>query len=170
MKNENLHYEHLGRFVVMFQHIEGALTDLLALMTNAADDEIAHILVNELEYNKRVTTTDVVFARLVDVRRDPAEEPLKAQFHDLMSDLKKLGDRRNELVHSTYSLHSDKAGVGLLRQNTKLRCKVGIRQVDEEIFVAENLDQDFKRLDKALTSLEEFRLKIIDWRHPLAVS
>jgi hypothetical protein len=159
---ENVHYEQLGRFVVAFQDIEWALTDLLVLMAKA-DDEIIHILVNDLEYSKRVRTADVVFARFVDVRRDP-DESIKIQFHELMSNLLKLGERRNELVHSTYARYiSDDAVVGLLRQNSKLRSKKGVREVDEEIFGAEHLDQDLQRLKNAQASLEGFRLKIIDW-------
>ena len=106
--------EKIGRFVVMFQDAERRITELLVLMAQA-DSEFIHILVNELEFSKRIKTADVMFGRFVGLRRD-VDASEKDQFHDLMTKLLKLGERRNEIVHSTYLPFIDVHGVAGLRR------------------------------------------------------
>lgn len=155
-------YHELGRFIVSFQHAEAVLTELLVLMANA-DDEAVRILVNELEYSQRVNTTDVLFARFVDLLRNP-DQAAKAEFHSLMVQLAKLGERRNEFVHSKYALWINLEGAsGLLRENSRLRASKGMREEQEEELLPQALSEDFQRLSAALQELERFRLKIIDW-------
>ena len=158
-------YLQIGRFVVMFQHAEQQLTELLVLMANA-DDEFIRILVNELEYTKRVKTTDVMFGRFVDLLREP-DQSAKQQFHDLMTELLKLGERRNEIVHSKYTLFINVKGLaGLRRKNSKLVASKGQRNVQEEDLLPESFANDLERLSTAQKSLETFRLKILDWLYP----
>lgn len=162
---ENATYQQIGRFVIMFQRAEQSLTELLVLMANA-DDEFVRILVNELEYSKRVKTTDVMFGRFVDLRRSP-DESAKQRFHDLMTELLKLGERRNEIVHSKYTPFINVEGVaGLRRENSKLAASKGLRDVKEEDLLPESFEEDFKRLSAAHQSLETFRLKVINWLYP----
>lgn len=96
-------FHKLGQFVVYFQHLEHTINKLLVLMAGA-DEENVCILINELEYSKRLKTADVLFARFVDLRSntDPA---IKDQFHELINELGKLGERRNELVHSRSTIY-----------------------------------------------------------------
>jgi len=154
-------YHQIGRFVFMFQHAEAALTELLVLMAGA-DDEFVRILVNELEYNKRVKTTDVMFARFIDLRRQP-DQAAKAEFHDLMVELLSLGERRNDIVHSKYMRWINVNGAtGLIRESSKLKASKGSRDVEEESLLPEAFEADFERLSVSLQTLERFRLKIID--------
>lgn len=128
-----------------------------------ADDEDVRILVNELGYSQRVRTTDVMFARFVDLLREP-DQPAKATFHSLMVELGKLGERRNEIIHSKYSRWINIEGAsGLLRENSRLRASKGTREDEEEELLPEAFSEDFRRLSAALQELERFRLKIIDW-------
>lgn len=158
-------YHQIGRFVVSFQHAEATLTELLVLMTRV-DDEAIRILVNELEFSKRVKTTDVMFAWFVDLQREP-DETAKAEFHKLMVELVNLGERRNDIVHSKYSLWTNVEGAaGLVRENSKLRAGKGVRQIEEEDLLPETFDFDLSRLSVALEALQSFRLKIIDWLYP----
>jgi hypothetical protein len=141
-------YHQLGKFVVAFQHIEAAINDILVLLAHA-DDAFIFILINELEYAQRAKTADVLFARFVDVRRgiDPS---LKAEFHTLMTELGKLGERRNELVHSRYSEWVNVSGdSGLLRENAKLRASKGIREELEEELLPDAFNPDLDRVGKA---------------------
>jgi hypothetical protein len=86
-----------------------------------ADDEAIRILVNELEFSKRVKTTDVMFAWLVSLQREPYEAA-KTEFRKVMVELGKLGERRNEIVHSKYSMWTNTEGAsGLVRENSKLK-------------------------------------------------
>ncbi len=155
----------LGRFVFLFQHVEAALTELLVLMARS-DDEAIRILINDLEFSSRVKTTDVMFARFVDLLRTP-DELAKIEFHKLMVDVLKLGERRNELVHSKYAAWIDVEGTyGLLRKNSVLRASKGFRDDGEEELRAEELERDGDRLGVALQALESYRLKVIDWEYP----
>ena len=87
-----------GQFVVYFQHLEHTINELFVLITSA-DEENVCILINELGYSKRLKTTDILFARFVDLRSntDPA---IKDQFHELIVEFGKLGEHRSELVLS----------------------------------------------------------------------
>lgn len=158
-------YHQLGRFIVGFQHLENAVTEILVLLDNT-DSEAVLILVNELAYSQRLRTADVLFSRFVDLRNntDPAS---KAAFHDLMGELGKLGQRRNELVHSRYNDWVNIEGrVGLLRTNSRLSVKKGERQELEEELQPEAFDGDLQRLALVAAELERFRLQVIDWLYP----
>ena len=159
-------YHQLGQFVVSFQHLEESVNNLLELISNA-DSEVVRILVNELEYGKRLKTADVLFARFVDLRTN-TEPSSKAEFHKLIIELGELGERRNELVHSRYNHWINVHGrEGLLRTNSKLRGKKGEREETEEELQPEAFNADLSRLNVAANNLEEFRLKVIDWLYPL---
>ena len=158
-------YHQLGRFIVDFQHLENVVTEILVLL-DKTDSEAVLILVNELSHSQRLRTADVLFSRFVDLRNntDPAS---KAAFHDLMGELGKLGQRRNELVHSHYSNWIDIEGrMGLLRKNSRLSAKKGEREELEEELQPEAFDDELQRLASAAAKLERFRLQVIDWLYP----
>jgi len=151
--------------LVGFQHLENAVTELLVLLDDT-DSEAVLILVNELGYSQRLKTADVLFSRFVDLRKntDPA---CKTAFHDLMVELGKLGQRRNELVHSRYNDWINIEGkLGLLRTNSRLSAKKGEHLELEEELQPEAFDSDLQRLNSAATELERFRLQVIDWLYP----
>lgn len=158
-------YHQLGKFVVSFQHIEDTVTNLLILMANT-DDETIRILVNDLEYSRRLNTADVLFARFVDLRNN-TNAAAKAEFHRLVVELRDLGERRNDLVHSKYyrwlNVHGNE---GLLRTNPKLRGKLGELEEKEEELQPEAFNADLQRLAVAAEALEKFRLQVIDWLWP----
>ena len=160
-------YHQLGQFVVFFQHLEESVNNLLELLSDD-DGEVIRILVNELEYSKRLKAADVVFARFVDLRRIADSSIIKAEFHKLIIELSELGERRNELVHSRYNRWINVHGrEGLLRTNSKLRGKKGEREETEEELQPEAFNADLSRLNVAANNLEAFRLKVIDWLDPL---
>lgn len=157
-------FHQLGRFIFLFQHIEAALTDLLVIMARA-DDETTRILINELEYGQRVTTTDVMYARFADLGPDLAKEA-KNDFHKIMVELTDIGKRRNDIMHSKFSLWINVDGVdGLLRQNSKLKTGKSkiFRKLDEEELLPGVLDADCNRMSLLLMQLEKYRLMIIGW-------
>jgi hypothetical protein len=157
-------FNQLGRFVFLFQHIEAALTDLLVHIAGG-DSEVILILVNELEFAKRVKTTDVMFSRHVDLH-EPARSNEKVEFHKLMVEVGKLAERRNDIVHSKYMLWRNVDGLdGLIRYNAKLSGKKGIREEVEEEMLPENFEEDCGRCAVALMALEKFRLMLIDWEY-----
>lgn len=161
----NTAYHQLGRFIVQFQHLEGAVNKMLELMSGA-DCEVTRVLANDLEYSKRLNTANVLFSRFIDLRTntDPAA---KGEFHKLMVELRALGERRNEMVHSRYHPWIDVHGnEGLLRRNSKLRGKAGEREEQEEELKPSAFDADLERLAAASARLEAFRLRVIDWLYP----
>jgi hypothetical protein len=163
--NTTTAYHQLGRFIVTFQHMEDALNDLLVLMADT-DDGVVRILANDLEYGKRLNTADVLFARFVDLRNNTRAEA-KAEFHKLMVELRELGERRNDLVHSKYNSWLNVHGKeGLLRTNSKLRGSKGEREETEDELQPEAFDGDLQRLAAAGDALEKFRLQVIDWLYP----
>lgn len=158
-------YHQLGRFIVSFQHLENSVTELLVLLDDL-DSEAVLILVNELAYSQRLRTADVLFSRFVDLRKN-TDPTSKAAFHNLMVELHKLGERRNELVHSRYNDWIDIEGrLGLLRTNSRLSAKKGEREELEEELQPEAFDSDLQRLSVAAAELERVRLQVIDWLYP----
>ena len=158
-------YHQLGRFIVQFQHLEGAINDILELAAGG-DSEATLILINELEYSRRLDTADVLFARFVDLHRE-REASFKDSFHTLIVKLRKLGERRNELVHSRYFDWVNIDGsCGLLRSNSRLRGRKGEREEQEEELLPDAFDKDLEELLEASKQLEAFRLQIVEWLDP----
>lgn len=142
-------YHQLGYFIITFQHLESSINVLIELLADTRDCEIVRILTNDLEYCKRLNTTDVLFARFVDLRNN-TDARTKDEFHKLIVELVKLGERRNDLVHSHYNVWLKVDGnEGLLRRNSKLRGSKGEREEKEEELQPDAFDQDLQRLDAA---------------------
>ena len=155
----------IGNFVVTFQAIEAHLSEVIVLLTGA-DDEYVHTLLAELNYNSRARSADVIFARFValSATADPESPP---EFHKLMVVLQKLGERRNEVVHSNYNLLVATDGKkGLARSNFKLRPSKGARERNDEDLFHGSLSADQEKLGEALSQLESFRSRIIEWKYP----
>ena len=158
-------YHQLGQFIVKFQHLENAVNDLIVMLADT-NDSVVQILTNDLEYGKRLITVDVLFSYFVDLRHNTQAER-KADFHRLIVELGKLGERRNDLVHSRYSRWLNVAGnEGLLRTNSKLRSRKGEREEMEEELLPEAFDIDLQRLSRAALEMDKFRLQILNWLYP----
>lgn len=155
----------LGQFIVAFQHLENAVTEIIVLLAET-NGTVVRILVNDLEYGKTLNTADVLFAYFADLRKNTRPEA-KADFHKLMVELRNLGERRNDLVHSRYHRWVNIDGKeGLLRRNSKLSGSKGTLQETEEELQPQAFDNDYIRLNTAITSLEKFRLEVINWLYP----
>jgi hypothetical protein len=74
------------------------------------------ILMNELDNSARLKTADVLFQIFTSVRVGNFKEE-NTSFHKLVTDLLKLGVRRNEIVHSLYyNWITEHGESGLIRQ------------------------------------------------------
>ena len=156
-------YHLLGKFVVTFQHLEDCVKEIITLLVQAKDEEMALILMNELDNSARLKTVDVLFQRFTSVRVGDFKGE-NTDFHKLVAELLKLGTRRNEIVHSLYYNWTTVDGEeGLLRQNSKLRGSKGEREESEEELLPKDLWKDLGDLNNAYGRLESYRLKIIDW-------
>jgi hypothetical protein len=158
----------LGQFIVLFQHGEAALTELMVLMARSEDEEVIRMLLNDLEYSRRVRTAAVVFARFVNIS-SPLDEAEKAEkitaFNKMRKELLRLGEVRNALVHSRYFSWTNVNGeLGLIRINSQLQG--GERNEEEHEMLPEAFAAEHIALSGALAKLEEFRLQIIDWIFP----
>lgn len=157
-------YQQLGKFVILFQNIERAIIELIVLMAKS-DDEVIEILINELDYSKQIKTTDVLFSHYVNIRTVDSNE--KKKFHLLMSNCLKLGELRNNLLHSKYAQQVDNGEVTvLIRINSKLRSSKGIREIEEEDLTNKSFNKYFEDITSVLQQIEAFRLKIIGWEYP----
>jgi hypothetical protein len=145
--------------------VEAAINCLLVLMAKA-DDEAVRILINELEYSRRVKTADVLFAWFIDAHRTNLSEE-KQVFHRLMVELLRLGERRNEMVHSVYYEWTDVTGSpGLLRMHSKLSGGAGKREESEEELLHKAFTEDLRKLNAVARELEAYRLRIIEALYP----
>jgi hypothetical protein len=159
-------YHQFGRFIVEFQHLEHSINDLIEHLSGS-DNEVVRILINELEYGKRMNTADVLFARFVDVHTN-TKHLKKRDFHNLIVECRSLGDRRNDLVHSKFIPWLNVNGAeGLLRQNSKLRGTTGKRERNIEELQPISFSDDLRRLAAASKDLEKFRIEVINCSNPV---
>ena len=164
--NSTTAHHQLGSFIVDFQHIESAIDEIFCLLTESADPETVSILINELTYSQRIKTVDVLFARFIDLRVGSCKAD-RAEFHKLIIKLGKLGERRNELVHSKYMNWLNVDGKsGLIRENSRLKGGLGIREQQEEELLPEDFYADLQNLREASKEIENFRLKLINYIYP----
>jgi hypothetical protein len=165
--SENVLYQQLGRFVVLFQRLESSLIEITTLIADHKDYEVVQILLTEIEYRRLVESTDVLFSYFVDLLHQ-ADTDAKARFHSLMNRCSELGTLRNRLIHSTYAhLVKDDNVIALVQEKPKFKFSGGSRrEVDTEDLSVDSFDPYFKRITDVLTELESFRLQIIDWKHP----
>ena len=164
MANEQALAE-LGQFLVVFQTIEAAVTDLIEAVIDA-DSEYVHALTAELEYSSKLRALDVIFSRYAQIHGITAESP-HPKFHKLMTKLLKLAERRNEIVHSFYNLLITVDGeLALTRRPTKLRPSKGERHDPPEDILPGALAAESKNMRDDLLEIEEFRMLILDTRYP----
>jgi len=162
MSTNNGSFHQLGFFVYSFQMVEQQVEDIIVLLMNA-DDEMVAIFMSELDFSEKLKTVDVLFSRFIDVRRELKGADKKA-FHKVISQVIKLCERRNEILHSKYDTYQNVDGrLGLIRQNSRLRASKGVREMSEEELLPEALDTDVKNISSCLEELEVYRLKVLDW-------
>jgi hypothetical protein len=162
---DNQLYHQLGKFVVLFQKLEAGVTDIVLQIVHA-NDEFVRILITQHEFSTLLRTTDVLFSRYVDERTiDDAE---KSVFHKLIVRALKLGELRNQIVHSQYfDLVQGSEPIALVRENSKLSGGKGKRIKDTQDLTEQDFEEYFGQVNDAINGLEAFRLKIIDWNYPL---
>jgi len=160
---EGLHYQQLGKFVVLFQNLEQALVEFNGAI--AGDDYAAQILPAETEYPRLVESTGVIFSRFLDRLRRPDAEA-RARFRKLMEKCLEIGVLRNRLIRSTYALLVRTGDAfAIAQEGIQRKFNDGSRsQAIEEDLSAESFDPYFQRIGDVLAELESFRLQVIDWK------
>lgn len=160
-------YHQLGRVVVSFQHVDHALAEVILLLAGG-DEETVRILIHDLGYMQRVRAASTLFTRFVDLRSGlPADA--KQDFYALLALLEKLGQRRNELVHSRYvNWRPLGGGEALLRTKARRPQRGPATEIAEEEMLVNSFEGDLLELGKALMLLENARLNIVDWLYPEA--
>jgi hypothetical protein len=154
----------LGTFVVYFQHVEAAINELIALLSEA-DEDVVEILIDSLGYAERVRTADALVARIERIAGRPEGEWRK-EFHSLCERLNKLGSRRNHFVHSRWFHWTNVEGnIGLLRRNARVRRRSAAVEETEEELQPEAFEADLKELTSVLQQLGAFRLQVLDRKY-----
>ena len=160
---------NLGEFVVRFQGLERGVNGLIKMLSRS-DENIVDILINDLEFSRRIKTLDVLYFYYVSVYTNNDEQLAKnkhKEFHRFIVLLQRLAERRNSLVHSKYTYWQDVTGSdGLIRNNYILRGKDGEREEEDEELQPEAFDKDFTNLDEASEKMEFHRSEILDWQYP----
>ena len=140
----------------------------MVLMARSEDEEVIRMLLNDLEYSRRVRTAAVVYARFVSLSSplDEAEKATKiTAFKKVRKELLRLGEVRNALVHSRYFSRTNVNGkLGLIRIHSQLQG--GERNEEEHEMLPETFAAEHVALSGALAKSEQFRLQIINWIFP----
>ncbi len=160
---ENAHHQQIGKFVVLFQGLEGSLIGMIAAITD--EDYAAPILPAETKYRRLIGATDVNFSHVADRLHQPDLEA-KARFHALMEKCLHIGALRDRLIHSKYALLISADNVGAPAQiNGKLKFNEDSRgQVGGDDPAVESLELFCRQIAEVLAELESFRLQVIEWK------
>lgn len=154
-------HARLGDFVLTFQAIEAAMVELIVQIADA-DPEYVATLTAELEFSAKSRALDVVYTRFAQIHGITSESP-EPRLHSLAVRIQKLANRRNNLVHSFYSLLTTVDGtLTLARQPTRLKPSDGIRMQQEEDILPDRLEKEIEEMREMLQELEVFRLSVID--------
>jgi hypothetical protein len=154
----------LGTFVVYFQHVEGAINELIALLSGA-DEDVVDILIDGLGYAERVRTADALVSRVERIAGRPNSEWHK-EFHALCERLNRLGSRRNHFVHSRWFQWINVDGNrGLLRRHARIRPRTAAVEEIEEELQPDTFEADLEELTAVLQRLEAFRLQVLDRKY-----
>ncbi|HEY0200159.1 MAG TPA: hypothetical protein VGC24_00535 [Burkholderiaceae bacterium] len=155
----------LGSFIFYFQHVEGAVNELISLLSHA-DPDVAKILTNGLGYAQRVQAIEALFIRQEHLR-GAGGGANEEKFRALCKVLLEAGTRRNYFVHSRWMHWINVEGrTGLLRRDERLHRGEAFLKEREEGLQAEDFEKDLATLETALRDLESFRLQVIDLLYP----
>lgn len=160
---ESLHYQQLGKFMVLFQELEQALVEFNGAI--AGEDYAAEILPAETEYPRLVESTGVIFSRFLDRLRRPDAET-GTRFHELMEKCLEIGVLRNRLIRSTYALlvrSGDAFDIAQKGVKRKFNDASRGQAVGEDPSL-ESFDPYFQRIADVLAELESFQLQVTDWK------
>lgn len=164
MNHDALHAK-LGQFVLTFQTVEAAVVELTVHIVDS-DPEFVATLTAELEFNAKARALDVIYTRYTQIHGLSVETPNR-EFHKLMTRIQKLATRRNNLVHSFYSLLTTVDGeAALARTPTRLKPSDGIREQDGEDILSGKLEGELLEMRSILKDLETYRLQAIDIKYP----
>jgi len=165
MTNREPPLRDLGEFLVVFQAIEAAVTDLIEFVVDG-DPEYVHALTAELEFSSKLRALDVIFTRWARIHRVTEASP-HPEFHRLMGKLLELANRRNEIVHSFYNLLITVDGeLALTRRPTRLRPSKGERHDPVEDILPGALVLETQEMRAKLRELALFRQLVLDIRYP----
>ncbi len=155
----------LGEFLVVFQAIEAAVTDMIEFILDG-DREYIHALSAELEFSSKLRALDVIFTRWARINQltDASPHP---EFHRFITKLLEIANRRNEIVHSFYNLLITVDGtLALTRRPTRLRPSKGERHDPVEDIMPGALGAEIQDMRSKLQELGEFRRLVLDRRYP----
>jgi len=151
--SDEILYQQLGRFIVLFQRLESSLIKINTLI---ADEHYAvEILLTEMPYNRLVMSTATIFSYFVDLRQHP-DEDAKIRFESLMNKCLELGTLRNKVIHSNYAhLLNDGEVVALIQAKPKLKKSRGgsHREVNEEDLSVESFEPYLKKIVDVLEGI-----------------
>jgi hypothetical protein len=157
----DLLHARLGHFVLTFQAVEAEMVELVVQIADA-DPEYVATLTAELEFSAKARALDVIYTRFAQIHGLTVESP-EPSLHQLANRIQKLATRRNELVHSFYSLLTTVDGtLALARQPTRLKPSDGLRSQQEEDILPTRLENEIQGMKQILYELEQFRRTVIN--------
>lgn len=156
----------LGQFIVEFQWVEHLMGDVAALLLDGDRTARARTVLSKLNVRGLIDATEAMFTRFVQERSYADGDERVRAFHGLCERCRRLNNRRNELVHSTFSqLHNDSGFVALLRNKHKFRSGGGLGarvEHEEEEVTVPVLEQGAAECIELVEELERIRLWLID--------
>jgi hypothetical protein len=167
-RNAKAIYCDIGRYVVIFQALEGELLQICWLLAEPAYDPSAQAALAQMPFKRLVRETSVRIGTFRDERGlDDTEfrRGFWSRFHDLLAHCREIADLRNTIVHSAY-VHLEAGGElhGILRSHMRAKPGAGEAEFDQEFLAARSFDQALRDLSLTTWHLGQCRMQLIHWR------
>jgi hypothetical protein len=167
-RNAKAIYYDIGRYVVIFQALEGELLQICWLLAEPAYNPSAQAALAQMPFKRLLRETDErigVFREERGLDDTEFRRSFWSRFHDVLAHCREIADQRNIIVHSAY-VHLEAGGElhGILRSDMKAKPGAIEAEFDHEFLAARSFDQALRDLSLTTWHLGRCRMQLIHWR------
>ena len=139
----------LGRFVVLFSHLDTDVSFLLSALLKPLDNISRNLVISRLEYKQKLNL-------LRDIIKLRFEKKLLIEFEDLYKSLTDIGYERNDFMHSLWQIDYDEDDNDIYKVNHRKRNKTS----DFIITIENQVRDSSKKVRAIMKDVKKFTGKI----------
>ncbi|MCJ9430761.1 hypothetical protein [Kordiimonas marina] len=151
----------LGNYIVIFQHIESKLNQILQMAMGEGSWHFTQIILTELSNSSKIRIVRSILNSALSETEDKFKQDWLQGFNALMNKVADEAQQRNHLVHGTYDYTAAKLGGPVICFYKKAAAD-GLR--DKTISMTdENCEEILEKVSGLATAMNFAFLQIISW-------